>query len=398
MVDQFNQITDRKDTNSVKWDHREEVFGKEELLPMWVADADWPTAKPIVKGLKSRVNHGIFGYTRPGKEHDQAIISWLKKTQGLEVKSDWIVHGNGVVPSISIAIQAFAGKGKGVILQPPVYYPFYSTVENNDAEVVNNQLIYRDGIYEMDFSDLREKLSKRGKEIDLLVLCSPHNPVGRVWKREELSQLFTICHERKVIVISDEIHADFVFSNHSHTPFFSLGDETKNNSIILNSPSKTFNIAGLQTSYALIPNEKMREEFREAGGRLLKSGNLLGLEALKLAYTNSEKWFEKQHQTLRTNIEYATNYFEHRVPLINPVPLEGTYLLWLDCRRLKESVQDLNQFFVERAQVGLDPGEWFGPGGEGFMRLNVACPQSLLHRGLNRIKKAVEQIASQKQT
>lgn len=392
----FDRVFDREGTNSAKWDSRKEVFGRDDILPMWVADSDWPTAKPIIEAIKNRADHGIFGYTRTGDKCNQIVIDWMKRRFGWDIKPDWIVYTNGIVPSISIAIRALTQPGDEVILQPPVYYPFFPAVANSGVQIANNQLHFDGKTYQIDLTDLANKF-KAGKSYvskspraKLIVLCSPHNPVGRVWSKEELLRIGEICTENDAIIVSDEIHADLIFEGNKHIPFSSLSEQLAQNSITMMAPSKTFNIPGLHASIIIIPNPKIRKLFNDAKGRLLNEGGIFGQVALKAAYRDCDDWVEDQLVYLQGNMEFTLRYFHQNIPLIKVIEPEGTYLLWLDCRDLNLDSKKLDDFMVNDARVGLDNGAWFGPGGEGFMRLNIACPRSLLEEGLNRIEKAVQ--------
>lgn len=392
----FDKVTDREGTACAKWDMREEVFGEEDILPMWVADADWPTAPEIIEALKKRVDHGVFGYSHLQEEHHRAVVDWVKKRYDWEIEPEWLIYTNGVVPSIEAAIKAFSHRGDEVVIQPPVYYPFYTAIKNCGTQVANNELKQKDEHYEMDFDNLRSLLERgEGKRSGpprhrLLILCSPHNPVGRVWSPEELKKLGQITTEHDLTVISDEIHADLTFSDFSHTPFASLSEEFAKNSITTISPSKTFNLASLKASIMIVPDEKKRKRINQVAGRGLNSPNVLGLEAMKAAYEKGEEWLEEQLSYLQDNLHYTENFINSELPSVGIFETQGTYLVWLDFSSLGMEEEKLEEFMIEEARVGLDFGSWFGPGGEGFMRLNVACPRNILKEGLGSIKDAVK--------
>ncbi len=393
----FDRVIHRRGTNSAKWDYCEKVFGRDDILPMWVADSDWTTAKPIIEAIKKRAEHGIFGYTKQGKECDEIVIKWLKRRFDWEIKPEWIIYTNGVIPSISVAIRAFTQPGDQVIVQPPVYYPFFPTITNSGTQIVNNQLAFEKKSYSMDFADLEGKFkpgddyASRPPRVKILLLCSPHNPVARVWSKEELLKLGEICLENNTLIISDEIHADLTFEGYEHTPLASLSKELAANSITMMSPSKTFNIPGLHTSMVIISNPKIRKQFKAAKSYLLNKGGIFGLVALKTAYSKCDQWLEKQLDYLQKNMEFTLQYFKRHIPKIKVIEPEGTYLLWLDCSGLNLSPRGLEDFMINQARVGLDSGNWFGPGGECFMRLNIACPRPLLQEGLDRIRVAVRE-------
>lgn len=390
----FDQFVERRGTNSAKWDSVERVFGEEDLLPMWVADSDWPTAPAVVRAIKERAQHGIFGYTFPGDELREVVTDWLKERHDWEVDPDWISFNDGVVPSLSVAIETVARSGDGVVIQPPVYYPFFSAIRKNGAQVVENPLREGAGRYEMDFRDLERTIDERGErgregEVRALVLCSPHNPVGRVWKEGELKRLGQICGEREVVVIADEIHSDIVYPEGDHLPFPAISGEFEDNSITLFAPSKTFNIAGLPASVTVIPDPRLRKRFLSRTGKRVNGPSIFGMEAMRAAYEEGQGWLEEQLAYLADNRDFALSFLED-LPQVRGFKPEGTYLLWIDFRPLGLDPDELRTLIEKEARVALDPGQWFGQGGTGFMRLNMACPRSTLREGLERIGNAVE--------
>ncbi|MFI5358974.1 MAG: MalY/PatB family protein [Halanaerobiales bacterium] len=397
MDQRFAKIVERWNTNSVKWDGLKRNFGREDILPMWVADSDWPVPAAVIEALKKRVEHGIFGYTMPGEELDQAVVEWVRRRYNWEIKREWLVYTSGVVPAINVALQAFTGPGGYVVVQPPVYYPFFAAVEKSGAGLVENQLVEEEGQYRIDFQDLEEKLlairegDSRGEPRKVaLLFCSPHNPVGRVWHREELERLAELALKYNLLMISDEIHGDLIYSEYNHIPLASLSEEIARRTITMIAPSKTFNLAGLATSVAIIPDREMREAFRRTMDGLVVGGNLLGYTAMQAAYSQGEEWLESQLKYLEENRDFAVEFINKHIPGISVQKPEGTYLLWLDCRGLGLNDAELKRFFVEEARVALNDGKRFGKGGEGFMRMNIACPRSQLEEGLRRIKRAVD--------
>ena len=332
----FDKDVNRKNTNSVKWDKTEEVFDKNECLPLWVADSDWETAPEIIEAIEKRVDHGVFGYTYPSDKLSQTIVNWIKDHYNWDIKKDWIVYANGVVPSINISIRALTIPGDGILIQTPVYFPFISTVKNTGRQIVNNQLINNDGYYTMDFNNLDESLSPDNedscKRAEMFLLCNPHNPVGRVWKKQELQKLNQMIIDNDLILVSDEIHSDFIYEDNEHIPPASLSKEIEQRSITLMAPSKTFNIAGLHSSFAVIPNEKLRRKFLSVKDHLVGSGNIIGLIAMEAAYSKGEQWLEAQLDYLWDNIQYTINYIDKNMPKVKYSIPEGTYLLWLDFR------------------------------------------------------------------
>ena len=392
----FDVCVDRTGTNSVKWDYREEIFGRSDVLPMWVADSDWCTSDSVIDAIINRAKHGVFGYTRPGEETDELVANWWESRYGWEIDPSWIVYTNGVVPTLSVVIDAFSQPGEGVILQPPVYYPFFTSVERGGSQIVTNELKYENGGYRMDHEHLSDLCNSSSGSIPadppptMMVLCNPHNPVGRVWTEEELERMASICLENEILMVSDDIHSEFIYSGRSYCPLGSISDEISDNIIMLNSPSKAFNTAGLPASVAVIPNKTIRDRFKVARNKILKGPSVFGLEALKSAYRDGETWLEEQLTYLQDNMEFGCNYVEEEIPRVNAVRPEGTTLLWLDCHPLGLEEEELEDLVVNEARVGLDFGHWFGPGGDGFARLNFACPRETLEEGLEKISKAVK--------
>lgn len=395
----FSEYVDRTGTRSVKWDNREEVFGRSDVLPMWVADSDWRTAEPVIEALEGRAEHGVFGYTDPDDEIDRLVLNWFEKRHDWEVKPEWLVYGNGVVPSLRVVISSLTGTGDGVILQPPVYYPFFTSVRQGGGQILSNQLRFEEGSYRMNYEELENLCHPGGDPFPAkptpttMVLCNPHNPVGRVWDKEELEKLGRICLENDLLVVSDDIHSEFVYEDKNYLPFASLSREFEGNSITLTSPSKAFNTAGLPASIAVIPDERIRKRFKRASDKLLNGPSVFGLEALTAAYRDGEPWLEDQLAYLEKNRNHSLRFLESEVPGIKPITPEGTTLLWMDFRDLGLNSSELEELILEEARVGLDFGSWFGPGGEGFLRLNFACPREILEEGLSRIAEAVKTVS-----
>lgn len=387
----FDRLVDRNKTSSLKWDDTERLFGAKGLLPMWVADMDFLSPAPVIEALCQRAEHGIYGYTIRSDSYHESIINWIGKRHGWQIEKEWLTHSPGIVSALSFIVQTYTKPGDKVVIQPPIYYPFLNVVKNNGRELVFNPLILNNGRYEMDFDDLRGKLA--GGDVKIMLLCSPHNPVGRVWSREELTELGQICLEHNVLVISDEIHFDIVMPNQSHTNFAEISKAFADNSITCTAPSKTFNLAGLQASTVIIPNPLLREQYMETINRhSLKSTNTFGVTALESAYRNGEEWLDQLLVYLSGNLDYLLESFADSIPLIKPIKPEGTYMVWLDCRELGMDDQQLEHFFVHDANVALRQGYMFGPGGTGFMRINIACPRDVLHEGIKRIEQAVNRL------
>lgn len=385
----FDKPINRKNTDCFKWDYLNEVFGKNDILPMWVADMDFPAPAKVTEILQTRAAHGVFGYTITPDSYYNSIISWLKKRFNWKIKKKWIVNTPGIVPAINIAIQTFTKKDDKILVQTPVYYPFFLSIQNNQRKIVNSKLKLIDDHYQMDFLDLEKKFAKGVK---MMLLCSPHNPVSRVWKKTELEKLADLCLKYNVLLISDEIHADIIFSKYEHFPIAKF-EKIKNQIITMNSPSKTFNIAGLYTSYLVIESENLRRAFQNSLEKLwLLHGNLFGIEALKAAYLFGEDWLEELLKYLEANYLFVKEFLENYLPAIKAIKMEGTFLSWLDCRKLDLKQKELVKLFVEKAKLGLSSGKDFGSGGEGFMRMNIGCPRSYLAEAMRRLQKTVKEI------
>ncbi len=384
----FNKITNRRNTFAIKYDLAEERNKPADVLSLWVADMDFPTAPCILKALKKQARHGIFGYSRPDSRYYDAVISWFRRRHNFEIKKEWIVNTPGVVFAIAAAIRAFTKEGEGVLIQKPVYYPFFNTIKALGRRVVNNPLVLREGHYEIDFDDFEKKIVD--EKVKLFVFCSPHNPGGRVWTKEEVSKISEICLRHKVLVVSDEIHSDITFGQHKHTVYASLSEGAAQNSIICTSPSKTFNLAGLQFSNIIIPNPELRIAVRreiECTG--YDEPNVMGIAAASAAYADGEKWFEEAKAYIQKNMDFTKQFIKEKLPQVQVMDSEGTYLLWLDFSKLGLSDSELDDIIVNKAKVWLDRGTMFGQEGEYYQRINVATPQPLLKDALDRIAGAL---------
>jgi cystathionine beta-lyase len=386
----FSRYIKREGTDSYKWDCLELRFGTKDIIPMWVADMDFLSPAPVVDALKKRAEHGIYGYTIRSPSFYNGIVDWMEKRHQWKIKPEWIEYSPGVVPSVNLAIQAFTHPGDKIIIQPPVYHPFFKAIRNNGRQIVINELKYENGKYEMDFDDLKDRFDERVK---MLILCSPHNPVGRVWAREELAKLGKLCLENNVIIVSDEIHSDLILKGYKHIPTASTSSDVADITLTFEAPSKTFNLAGLANSTVIASNPKFLSQFKMAVENVgLGFANAFGVVASEAAYMYGEEWLEQLLEYIQGNVDYLTEYLKERVPEIRPVKLEGTYLVWLDCKNLKMNTRALNDFMIKNAKVGLDDGQIFGPGGEGFQRMNIACPKSILTKALTRIERAVKEL------
>ncbi len=384
----FDEIIYREKTHSIKYDQRKNVFGADDIIPLWIADMDFRTPDFIVEAIKRRAAHEIYGYTFVPDSFYESVRSWTKKRHGWEVRRDWILYGPGVVPSLVIATLSFTQPGDAIVVQSPVYYPFFSIIQDNGRTIADNPLELRNGRLSMNFDHLRKCLDEKVK---LLFLCSPHNPGGTVWRSDELERLGEICRKNGTIIVSDEIHSDLIFSGHQHIPTASISAEISQNTITLLSPSKTFNISGLTTSVAIVPNADLRRQFLKTLQRLHWSiPNVFSIAAFESAYGQGEEWLTQLMAYLENNLSVLLDFFESEVRQIKAIKPEGTYLVWLDCRELDKSRKELREWMISRAKVGLNDGFLFGSGGEGFLRINIACPLPVLLNALERIKQAVK--------
>lgn len=380
----FDKITERKHTNAIKYDLAK-VRGKpEDAISLWVADMDFPTAPCIQKALAEKVGHGIFGYSRPDERYFAALKKWFSERQDFEIQDSWVVNTPGVVFAIATAIKAFTKEGDGVLIQKPVYYPFFNSIKNLGRKVVNSSLVLRDGHYEIDFGDFEKKIVD--ENVKLFIMCSPHNPGGRVWTRQELEKIAGICIQHGVLVVSDEIHSDIVFGERKHTVFGNISAEALDNSIICTSPSKSFNLAGLQFSNIFIANKKLRLAFqREIDRTGYDEPSLMGIVAATSAYSEGGQWFDEAKNYIWENIVFAKNYIEENAPRIKVVEPEGSYLLWLDFSDFDLSDEEINDRILNKAKVWLDNGTMFGTEGEKFQRINCATPRGILEKALEKI-------------
>ena len=384
----FTKLADRTGQGSAKWLDMYEINKNvgPEIVPLSVADMEFDNPKEITEGLKLFLDTAVLGYAVPTQSYYDSVIGWMKRRHHWEVKKESIVCSPGVVPALFTGVSAFTKKGDGVILLTPVYYPFYKAVESHERKVAASSLIEEDGRYTMDYADIEEKASK--PENKLLLLCNPHNPVGRVWTKEELKRLGDICKKHHVTVISDEIHQDMIMPGFEHTVFHNADPSFEEFSIVCTAPSKTFNLAGMQTSNIMIPNEQMRNQFCEAmsknmGGPFL---NMLGYEACRLAYDECEDWLDELLKVIYENSRAVEAFFAENMPEVKPVKLEGTYLQWLDFRGLDIDYKELERIHTMKALVFFDEGYIFGKEGEGFERINLACPKSVILSALERLK------------
>jgi cysteine-S-conjugate beta-lyase len=391
----FDEVCDRSNTNCSKWDARGAIFGNPDVIPMWVADMDFPCAQPVVDALKKRSEHPFYGYTQAGRDIAAAVVERMQRKFNWKINPEWVVFTPGVVPALGAAVRALTHPGDEIILQEPVYYPFFGAVTLSGCQIANNGLRLVDGRYEMDFEDLEQKFhSKPGmhaapSRVKAIIICNPQNPVGRLWNKEELIKMGQIVIGHGGVVISDEIHCELLFKGYKHTPFASISEEFEQNSIVCMAPSKTFNLAGLGASSIIIPNKKLRENFNNIRSGILPGPNLYGLTGLEASYRYGDEWLEQVLDYLQENLDFTMDYFEKKIPLIKVIKPQGTYLLWLDCRGLGMDNLSLRSFMRVKAGVGFDDGFLFGSAGSGFQRMNIACPRSILAEALRRIEEAV---------
>ncbi|WP_410511200.1 MalY/PatB family protein [Paenibacillus sp. BR2-3] len=383
----FDQIINRKHTNSAKWDTAHGL----DILPMWVADMDFKTADPIIKALEKRALHGIFGYASIPDAYYEAEVRWWEKRHAFKINKEWIEVSTGVIPSLSAIVQAFTEAGDKVLIQSPVYNYFNTSITNNGCDIVVNKLKYNGESYEIDFDDFEQKASN--EKVKLFILCNPHNPVGRVWSRDELKRLGDICLRHNVLVVVDEIHRDLVYKNNQFIPFASLGEEFLMNSITCTAPSKTFNLAGLKTSNIISANEKYRKKInRSLNVNEAIEPNVFGIEALIAAYNYGEGWLDQLLDYLAGNRDYFNSFLKERIPKLRVIIPEATYLIWIDCRSLGIPSAELSMKILEEGHLRINEGLIYGEVGEGFIRINIACPRAILKEGLERLEQVMKLI------
>lgn len=380
----FDREIDRKKTNSLKYDFAVERGRDVDVLPLWVADMDFQASKPVLDALQNAVSHGIFGYSEVKGEYFDALYRWFDSRFDWQPKSEWLVKTPGVVFALAMAVRALTKEGDSVLIQPPVYYPFFEVIRDNNRKIVESPLLLTDGHYEIDFDDLEEKIASQN--VKLFLLCSPHNPVGRVWTKEELQKLGELCDRYHVFVVADEIHCELVYEGHDYTPFASLSERFRQNSVTCVSPSKAFNLAGLQIANIIAADEGVRRRIdRAININEVCDVNPFGVIATIAAYNEGGAWLDALRKYLWENYEYLYRFFEQRLPQYPVLPLEGTYLVWIDCRASSIGSDATTLRLQEEQKLMVNSGTLYGPGGEGFIRLNIACPRTLLADGLERI-------------
>jgi len=382
----FDEIIQRRGTNSYKWDTAQE----EDVLPMWVADMDFRTAQPVIDALAKRVAHGIFGYTKVPQAYYDATIFWFHRRYGFTIEKDWILFTSGVVPALSAIIKALTKPGDKVLVQTPVYNCFFSSIRNDECQLVTNELVYRNGTYSIDFEDLEKKAAD--PDVKLMLLCNPHNPVGRVWSKEELTRIGEICINNKVIVVSDEIHCDLTYQSHQHIPFASISNAFLQNSVTCVAPTKAFNLAGIQVANIVTENELIRKKIDKALNiNEVCEINVFAVEALIASYNDGESWLEQLKIYLWDNYTVLKNFFTEKLPHIQVLPLEATYLVWIDCKALGISTTEIVEKILQEKKLWLNDGAMYGDKDERFIRINIACPRQQLMEGLIRMYDILKQ-------
>lgn len=388
----FDKYIDRTKTTSIKHAFKEEYHVPADVIPLWVADMDFRSPDEVCQAVEEAGHFGIFGYSSPKEDYYHAVINWLTRRHNWTPKEDWLICTPGVVCAISIAVKALTAPGDAVMIMQPVYHPFKNAVVRNERTLVENPLLLgEDHRFYMDFEKIEAQFAK--EKVKLLILCTPLNPGGRVWTKEELERLIDLCLKYQVKVIADEIHHDFVFPGHKHTEFAPLNKDMQENCIICTAPSKTFNIAGLGLSNIFIPNKELRTAFqKELDCTGLDIVNLVSMEACKAAYSHGEDWLEQLLVYIKQNSDYVQNFLAENLPQITMMPLDGTYLAWLDFSGLQMSQEALNDFLLNKAKIWLNSGDIFGMGGEGHMRLNIGCPRSVLERAMEQLNISVKEL------
>ncbi|NLM55316.1 MAG: pyridoxal phosphate-dependent aminotransferase [Firmicutes bacterium] len=376
--------------NSIKWDKVQDIYGCSIAIPMWVADMDFVPPEPVVEAVVQRAQLGFYGYESTPESYVEAFRNWLAVRHGWDVPEEWLAFSPGVVAGLSLAVETFTSPGDQIVIQPPVYHPFFAVIERNERVLVQNELVVEGGQYRIDFADLKRKFAQGAKT---MIFCSPHNPVGRVWTETELQQLAELVKQYEVLVLADEIWADLTLPGHSHRPLASLNEDIASRCITFMAPSKTFNVAGFHLSNVIIRNDELRERYCKTMQRLSLGGmNAFGVRGAEAAYRHCAPWLDELRDYLKGNVEYTLAELEKRMPAIKVLPPEGTYLLWLDCRALPIPPDKLNRFLATEARVALNDGAMFGQMGVGFQRMNIACPRQTITKALLQMENAFEKL------
>lgn len=385
----FNTIHNRRNTNSYKWNVKEGV------LPMWVADMDFQTAPEIIESILKKVKSGILGYTSIPDEWNQATVKWLHRRHGLNVNTDWLIFATGVVPILSTAVRKFTNVGDNVVIQTPVYNIFFNSIRNNNRNIVENKLIYNNSNYSIDFVDLEEKLSD--PKTTMMIICNPHNPIGKIWDKETLERIGQLCLENNVLLISDEIHADLTMPNKKYIPFLSLSEPVVQNSIVCYAPTKTFNLAGIHSAMAIVKNQDIRSKLNRAlNTDEVAEPNAIAMEATIAAFTHGDQWLDELREVINENRLLVKDYFETHLPHCHLIKGDATYLLWIDCSNITNDTQRLIDFLENVVGLLLSSGEIFGESSKGFIRMNIACPKSIVEIGLDKLHIGIKQFIQNK--
>ena len=383
----FDRIIDRKNTSCLKYDFGMQRKGRTDLLPMWVADMDFALPEEILADFHKRIDHGIFGYTAPDAEYYAALDRWFSVHHSYHIQPEWVTLGCGVVYGLATGVKAFTEPGDAVLIQQPVYYPFREVIEDNGRKFVNSQLHYENGKYTIDFPDFEQKIVDNN--VKVFLLCSPHNPAGRVWSEEELTRMGDICLKHDVIILDDEIHCDFVYAPHHFTSFMTLDEKYRKNLVLYNSPSKTFNVAGLQPGNIIIPDEELRKRYRKANAAAgYSQGSIMGQVAVKSCYTKGDEWVKELVDYIAGNIAWVRDFVKENFPRATFVEPEGTYLVWIDFSGYGLSDDELEHLVTDEAKLWLDSGKIFGPATAQFERFNMACPRSTVEKAFQQLKEA----------
>jgi len=389
MTYNFDKIIDRVETSSVKYDLRQLIFKNPDVLPMWVADMDFETPEFIREAIIERARHPIYGYTFRPDAYYQAIINWLQKKHNWKVEKEWILFSPGVVPALNFAVLALTNPGDEIIVQPPVYFPFFTAVKEHNRQLIYNQLKLENGKYSINF----DQLEQQAQTARMLILCNPHNPVGRAWTKDELIRLAEICVKNNLLVLSDEIHADLVLPGNEHNVFAAIDSALASNIITMHAASKTFNLAGMASSSVIIKDETLREQFKSYISRLhVDMGNLFGFVATQAAFEKGESWLDEVLKYIAANVAWVSSFLKQNLPRVKMIYPEATYLIWLDFSEFGLKDNELKDFIISKASVGLNSGIDFGPGGEGFMRMNVACPRKTIAEAFEKISIAMTKL------
>ena len=385
----FDEVIKRKGTGAIKTDLLKKRYGREDLIALWIADMDFRCGDFIIDTLTKRCQEGIFGYTTASDSYFESILEWVKNRHHWEIKREWLSYIPGIVKGIAFCVMKFTNPGDKIIIQPPVYHPFFLVPEDHSRKVVTNPLIEKNGKYRMDLEGLKKIVDK--EKCKMLILCNPHNPIGITWDKETMQELAHICAENNILVVSDEIHADMGIFGHEHIPFAAVSQEAADNSITFMAPSKTFNIAGIVSSYSIVPNQQLRESFYQyLHASELSDGTIFAYIATEAAYKNGKDWMYQMLEYVENNILFTDKYLKENIPQIKAVIPEASFLIWLDCRALGLPQSELVSLFVNKAHLALNDGEMFGPGGSGFMRLNVGCSRVVLEQALEQLKHALK--------